>query len=165
MSILKFPPLSLLVPRPRRASRTLLPAGAAAALALLAALQIGWSRPALLPLPEAITPVRLPAVFLPPLPVPVAGRALFGAGPVTAAVAQPLNVARAAGVARQGGRALAFLQGADGRVTTIGLGQSYAGWQWVGIGVDGLRFRRGGESATLALGAGPASVAAAGAER
>lgn len=144
----------------------MVPAAAAAALALLAALQIGWSRPTPLPPPDAITPVRLDPVPLPSLAVPPAGRPLFGAGgATTTAAANPLDGARAVGVARQGGRTLAFLQAADGHVTTLGLGQAYAGWQLVGIGADGLRFGRGGDRATLPLGAGSAATTPAGSGR
>jgi hypothetical protein len=141
------------------------PAFAAAALLLLAALQVGWSRPLVLPPPDAITPVRLTPPSLLPVSAPPSARMLFNTGPASSAGAQPLEGAKAVGTVVRGGRALAFIQAADGRVAALAPGQAFAGWQLVGIGRDAVHFRRGGEIATLPIGAGPASTTTAGADR
>jgi hypothetical protein len=145
----------------------LLPAIAAGALLVLAALQLGWSRPITLPPADAITPVRLSPVSLLPVPVPAGGRPLFAvvASGGAATAQQPLDGAKAIGVATRGGLTLAFVQSADGRVASVRMGQFVAGWQLVGIGADRLRFRRGGEAASLLIGAADAPAAARQAER
>jgi hypothetical protein len=51
------------------------------------------------------------------------------------------------------GAARLVLQTPNGESVTLRPGQSWQGWRLISIGTDDVRFRRGGENVTLALGA------------
>ena len=159
MSVLKsLPPL----PRPSRADRTLLPAALTALLVSGVALLLAL--PAVEPLPEggAVPPLRLAPLAVASAPVDplIATRTLFSPArndsAVTAqgstAVAAPLGGARIAGVTIVRGRARVFVAAPDGKVRALVPGSVYLGWQLAGVGSDSVRFRRGGEALTLAIG-------------
>jgi len=121
--------------------------------------------PAERPEPPAVPPARLGAA-----PVSLAvtradpalsRRSIFrptrlAASGAPGAAAGPLDGASPVGVVRVRGAARLILQTPDGSALTLRPGQAWQGWRLVAIGTDSVRFTRGSESVTLALGA-PAS--------
>lgn len=136
----------------------------AALLALLLALMLvaQFALPAERPEPPAVPPAGRSAV-----PVAIAAvsadpalgrRALFRPTRLAATSAEnapigPLDGASPAGIVRVRGAARLILQTPDGKTVTLRPGQSWQGWRLIAIGTDNVRFIRGSERVTLALGA------------
>ncbi len=168
MFTLKFQDL---IPPPRRAERTLLPAGLAALLGLLLAVQFVLSSGVALPDAELGRPLRLrPLVVTLPVADPdISARPLFapdrreasieGVGDKTA----PFEGARAVGMITANGAVRIFLQSPDGSVAAIGPGGFYKGWRLDRIDGSRLTVSRGDERLTIAITASappqPASAA------
>jgi hypothetical protein len=150
----------LRIPRPERAEGTVLAALLALLLVLLLAVQ------AILPVERPAAPDVPPAglragsaefAVVNPDPV-LARRSIFQPTRTTRASGQGgaaggLDGAYPAGVVQVRGSARLILQTPDGNSVTLRPGQSWQGWRLVGIGRDDARFRRGGETVTLAFGA------------
>jgi hypothetical protein len=150
------------IPRPERAEGTVLAALLVALLTLLVVVQfvLPQERPAVPEVPPAALragPAQIGAVSADPV---LARRSIFQAtriaGGNTAGVGAPvgpLDGAIPAGIVRVRGAARLVLQTPDGKSVTLRPGQSWQGWRLISIGRDDVRFRRGGESVTLGLGA------------
>lgn len=150
----------LRIPRPERAEGTVLAALLALLLALMLAVQIVLpverpDAPAVPPIPAHVTPVALAAASADPA---VSRRSIFrptrlaASGP-PGVPAGPLDGASPVGVIKVRGAARLILQTPDGKSVTLRPGQSWQGWRLVAIGSDDVRFERGGERVTLAVGA------------
>jgi hypothetical protein len=152
----------LRIPRPERAEGTVLAALLALLLALMLAAQfvLPAERPEAPAVPPAATspaPATIAAASADPAlsrrPIFRATR-LAGAGADRSGVpAGPLDGASPVGVIKVRGAARLILQTPDGKSVTLRPGQSWQGWRLVAIGADDVRFVRGGERVTLAVGA------------
>ncbi len=153
--------MSLLpIPRPERAEGTVLAALLTALLAVLLAVQFVLPQnrptsPAVPPVAARGDPARIAAVSADP---GLARRSIFQptvlAKPAGAeAPTGPLGGAFPAGIVRVRGAARLVLQTPAGTSITLRPGQSWQGWRLTSIGRDEVRFRRGGETITLGLGA------------
>lgn len=151
----------LRIPRPERAEGTVLAALLALLLALMVAAQ--FVLPAERPDPPAVPPARLGAAPLSPSaasadPV-LSGRSIFrptrlaASSSAPGASLGPLDGASPAGVVKVRGAARLILQTPDGSAVTLRPGQSWQGWRLIAIGTDSVRFARGSETVTLAIGA------------
>ena len=150
----------LRIPRPERAEGTVLAALLALLLALMLAAQ--FVAPAERPEPPVVppaghgaAPVAIAAVSADPA---IGQRALFRPTRLAAASAAnaptgPLDGASPVGVIKVRGAARLILQTPDGKTVTLRPGQSWQGWRLIAIGTDDVRFVRGGERVTLAVGA------------
>jgi hypothetical protein len=150
----------LRIPRPERAEGTVLAALLALLLALLLAAQ--FVLPAERPEPPAVPPagrggasVAIAAVSADPA---LAARGLFApsrlaAGGAAGVPAGPLDGASPVGIIKVRGAARLILQTPDGKSVTLRPGQAWQGWRLVAIGSDDVRFVRGTERVTLAVGA------------
>ncbi len=155
----------LRIPRPERAEGTVLAALLALLLALMLAAQF------VLPIDRPAAPV-VPPVAVRAAPVPVsaatadpvlARRSIFrptrlarASGDAGAPVG-PLDGASPVGVIKVRGAARLILQTPDGKTVTLRPGQSWQGWRLAAIGTDDVRFERGGERVTLAVGVAASS--------
>lgn len=151
----------LRIPRPERAEGTVLAALLAVLLALMLAAQmiLPQERPAAPDVPPAGLRAGSPQfAAISPDPV-LAERSIFQPTRIAAVNGQggaaggPLDGAYPAGVVRVRGAARLVLQTPDGKSVSLRPGQSWQGWRLIGIGREDVRFRRGGETVTLALGA------------
>jgi hypothetical protein len=151
----------LRIPRPERAEGTVLAALLAVLLALMLAAQamLPRERPAAPDVPPAGLRAGSPqfaAVSADPV---LARRSIFqptliaGANGAGGPSAGPMGGAYPAGVVRVRGAARLVLQTPDGKSVSLRPGQSWQGWRLISIGSDDVRFQRGGENVTLALGA------------
>ena len=150
------------IPRPERAEGTVLAALLALLLALMLVAQFVLpverpAAPAVPPVAARAAPVAVAAASADPL---LQSRSIFrptrlgGAGAGGAGVpAGPLDGASPVGVIKVRGAARLILQTPDGKTVTLRPGQSWQGWRLVVIGADTVRFVRGGEQVTLAVGA------------
>lgn len=86
-------------------------------------------------------------------PLAAAAGADAGEGAANAPPPLPLDGAVVAGIVRVRGAARLVLQSPEGRSITLRPGQSYRGWRLLGIASDSGRFRRGGETIRLEIGA------------
>jgi hypothetical protein len=156
----------LRIPRPERAEGTVLAALLALLLALLLAAQFVLpverpDAPAVPPVAARAAPVAMAAGSIDPA---LARRSIFqptrlaGAGAGGAGVpAGPLDGASPVGVIKVRGAARLILQTPGGKTVTLRPGQSWQGWRLVAIGADDVRFVRGTERVTLAVGAAASS--------
>lgn len=151
----------LRIPRPERAEGTVLAALLAVLLAVMLATQaiLPQDRPTAPDVPPAgLRAATAQFAAISPDPV-LARRSIFqptriaGASGAGGLSAGPMGGAYPAGVVRVRGAARLVLQTPDGKSVTLRPGQSWQGWRLIGIGRDDVRFRRGGETVTLALGA------------
>jgi hypothetical protein len=152
----------LRIPRPERAEGTVLAALLAVLLAVLLGAQflLPSDRPAAPAVPAMTARQATPQVTLVAADPVLGRRAMFqptrlaGAGSDAEGMAVgPLGGAVPAGIVRVRGAPRLVLQTADGKSVTLRSGQSWQGWRLIGIGNDEVRFRRGGETITLGLGA------------
>lgn len=149
------------IPRPERAENTVLAALLTVLLAVMLVAQM------LLPLDRPETPGVPPAAGLRRITTDLprvspdavlARRSIFtpvtlaGAASENAAPPAPLDGAVPAGIVRIRGAVRLVLQTPEGKAVTLRTGQSWRGWRLTAIGRDDARFRRGGETVTLALG-------------
>lgn len=152
------------IPRPERAEGTVLAALLTVLLAVLLVVQfvLPQDRPAAPPVPPVAGrtgPAQIAAISADPV---LARRSIFqatqlsgGTSSDAAAVPQgPLGGAYPAGIVRVRGAARLVLQTPSGSSVTLRPGQSWQGWRLTAIGRDDVRFQRGRERITLALGAG-----------
>lgn len=149
------------IPRPERAEGTVLAALLAVLLAmmLIAQFVLPHDRPALPDMPQGAVraeSARIAAVSAEPV---LARRSIFqptrlgGSADGAGLPSGPLDGAFPAGIVRVRGAARLVLQTPDGKSVTLRPGQSWKGWRLTRIGSDDVRFRRGGETVTLDLGA------------
>lgn len=155
--------MSLLpIPRPERAEGTVLAALLTVLLAVMLVVQfvLPQDRPAspvVPPVASQAGPAQIAAVSADPA---LARRSIFrptrlsggGAGEAGSSLG-PLGGAYPAGIVRVRGTARLVLQTPGGNSVTLRPGQSWQGWRLTRIGRDEVRFRRGGETITLGLGA------------
>ncbi len=161
MSALKPLPLP---PRPSRADRTWLPAALSALLATGLAVLIVL--PNAEPLPEGgfVAPLRLPRLE-PGVPLTdpvIVQRTLFsptrrndtGAKTVdgSTVIIAPLGGARVAGVTLSPGRSRVFMVAPSGKLSTLGPGSLYEGWQVAAVSTASVVFVRNGERLNVAVG-------------
>jgi hypothetical protein len=154
----------LRIPRPERAEGTVLAALLALLLALMLAAQFVLpterpEAPAVPPVAARAAPVALAAGSIDPA---LARRSIFQptrlAGVGGAGVpAGPLDGASPVGVVKVRGAARLILQTPDGKTVTLRPGQAWQGWRLIAIGTEDVRFVRGGERVTLAVGAAASS--------
>jgi hypothetical protein len=154
----------LRIPRPERAEGTVLAALLAALLALMLAAQFVLptqrpEAPVVPPVAARAAPVTMAAGSIDPA---IARRSIFQptrlAGAGGAGVpAGPLDGASPVGVIKVRGAARLILQTPGGKTVTLRPGQSWQGWRLVAIGADDVRFVRGTERVTLAVGAAASS--------
>lgn len=149
----------LRIPRPERAEGTVLAALLALLLALLLAAQ--FALPAERPEAPAVPPPgrgaasgAIAAVSADPA---LAGRALFrptrlAGGSAAGVPIGPLDGASPVGVIKVRGAARLILQTPGGKTVTLRPGEAWQGWRLIAIGTDEVRFVRGGERVTLAVG-------------
>ncbi len=154
----------LRIPRPERAEGTVLAALLALLLALMLAAQ--FVLPVERPAAPAVPPVavRAPAVTASAATADpaLARRSIFqptrlAGSAETGAAAGPLDGASPVGVIKVRGAARLILQTPDGKTVTLRPGQSWQGWRLAAIGTDDVRFERGAERVTLAVGAAASS--------
>jgi hypothetical protein len=146
---------------PRRADRTLLPAGLAALLLALFVAQ--WFLPATSAPPVALPVATTGRIGAPPAappsadPGPVLARPLFAPrrpmNPGAGVAASPLGGAVVAGSIAVRGRPMAIVRAPDGAVRRLPIGGMLAGWRLAALDPGGARFRKGGETLTMAYGA------------
>lgn len=165
-----------LLPPPRRADRTILPAALAALLVVMVAAQMTLTGDVDLPEAGAVGGVgagapiaRPPRVAIPPVlgarsvfaPDGVASLADGGEGAV-AAPPDPLGGAVIAGTVRVGRARYAIVQAPGGASARVPLGGRINGWRLIGFAEGGVRLLRGGERMTAMFGgrATPAPQAA-----
>jgi len=130
------------------------------AVLLCAQFLLPQDRPAVPDVPSMAARQTAPQVTLVAADPVLARRSMFrpnrrvSAGPDAAGMAiGPLGGAVPAGIVRVRGTARLVLQTPDGKSVTLRPGQSWQGWRLIGIGNDEVRFRQGGETITLGLGA------------
>lgn len=162
-----------LLPPPRRADRTILPAALAALLVAMVAAQMTLTGDVELPEAGAVGGVGAGAPIARPVRVAVppvlTARSVFAPDTVAAldsggeggivAPPDPLGGAVIAGTVQVGRARYAVVQSPGGGSARVPLGGRINGWRLIGFADGGVRLRRGGEAMTAMFGGRASALA------